>query len=124
MDPQLYAALIALGIIVIGAVGTIVKALTNRVIRDLAANTKITTEAKEASNGRLKDALDRLAAERDRSLALRQLLRERDDRLAYLHARLPGVDDVLQGYEERRQRRHSDTEERDALRRILEEPTG
>lgn len=119
---QLYAALIALGITVVGALGAYVNLLIERVKRDLAENTQLTHEAKEAANGRLRDALDRLAAERDRVLALRLVVRERDDRLAYLAARLPEVERVLQGYQEKRQQRHTEREELEALQRALDEP--
>lgn len=122
MDAQISAALIGLGLIVITAVGAIVKALTDRVLHYLAENTQITREAKDAANGRLRDALDRLAAERDRVLALRLVVRERDDRLAYLAARLPEVERVLQGYQEKRQQRHTEREELEALQRALDEP--
>jgi hypothetical protein len=127
MDAQIYGALLTLGLIVIGAIGAIVKALTGRIVRDLAQNTEITRETKEASNGRLKETLDRLAAERDRVLALRTLLRERDDRMAYLEARIPEVPRVLKGYEERRQSRHTAADERAVLQRLTEDiddPTG
>ena len=124
MDSSLYAALLALGITITGALGTLVTLLVERIKRDLAANTKLTQEAKEASNGRLRDALDQLAAERDRTLALRELVRERDDRLAYLSARLPECDRILRGYSERRQTaRYSDSQELAALERALQEPT-
>jgi hypothetical protein len=88
----------------------------------LARNTEITQEAKDAANGRLTAAQDQLAAERNRSLALRELVRERDDRLAYLTSRMPEAKRVLVGYEERRQKRHTATEELAALRRVLDEP--
>lgn len=128
MDPQLSGALIALGLIVVGSVGAIVKALTARITRDLEANTELTRAAKDASNGRLTAVLDRLSAERNRVFALRMLLRERDDRLAYLRARLPEVDRVLMGYKERRQARHTEADELAAERRIIaddiDDPTG
>jgi hypothetical protein len=122
MDPQITAQLTALGVVVIGALGTLVTLLIERVKRDLAANTQITQEAKEAANGRLQKVIDQLAAERNRAFALRELVRERDDRLAYLVARIPEVKAVLKGYEERRQARHTEREELAAMRRILEEP--
>jgi hypothetical protein len=124
MDPQITAQLTALGVVVIGALGTLVTLLIERVKRDLAANTQITQEAKEAANGRLSEALAHLAAERDRTFALRTLLRERDDRFEYVRARLPDVDRVLQGYEEKRQQRYTAAEEHAALQRILEAPIG
>jgi hypothetical protein len=128
MDAQIAAALLALGLTVIGALGTLVTLLVERVKRDLATNTQITTEARDAADGRLSDTLSHLAAERNRSLALREIVRERDDRLAYLAARLPDATSVLRGYEERRQARATSAEEAAALRRILDDniddPTG
>lgn len=124
MDPQITAQLTALGVVVIGALGTLVTLLVERVKRDLAANTLLTQEAKDAANGRLQKVLDQLAAERNRTLALRELVRERDDRLAYLTSHMPEVKRVLTGYEERRQKRHTASQEDAALRRVLEEPPG
>lgn len=121
MDPQLSAALIALGITVVGALGTLTTLLVEKVKRDLAANTALTQEAKDAADGRLQSVVDQLAAERNRTLALRELVRERDDRLAYLAARIPDVPDVLRGYEERRQARHTVRDELAAMNRILED---
>jgi hypothetical protein len=122
MDSSVYAALIALGLIVITSVGAIVKALTDRVLSDLANNTRLTEEAKDAANDRLQKIVDQLAAERNRTLALRELVRERDDRFAYLTARVPQVATVLRGYEERRQERHTPADEQAALERILDDP--
>lgn len=123
MDASLYAALVALGITVIGALGTLVTLLVERVKRDLAANTRLTQQARDASNGRLTAVMDELAAERNRTLALREVVRERDDRLAYLQSRLPECDRVLQGYRERRQsRRSTDSQELAALERALQDP--
>lgn len=124
MDPQITAQLTALGAVVIGALGTLVTLLVERVKRDLATNTSLTREAKDAANGRLQKVIDQLAAERNRTLALRELIRERDDRIAYLAARLPEVKAVLRGYEERRQERHTPADEVAALRRVLDDPTG
>jgi hypothetical protein len=122
MDSQLYAALIALGITVVGALGTLVTLLIERVKRDLAVNTKISQAAKDAADGQLQKIINQLAAERNRTLALRELVRERDDRLAYLTSHMPEAGRVLTGYEERRQERHTESQEMAALRRVLEEP--
>lgn len=119
MDPQLSAGLIGLGLLVIASVGAIVKALTDRIVADVAANTQLTAEARDAAEGRLREAIDNLAAERNRVLGLRQLLRERDDRLAFLEARVPGVTPALADYGRRRQDRHTRTEENAALKRLL-----
>lgn len=127
MDPQLSAQLAALAAVIIGSLGLIVRALTERITRDLAKNTNITQEAKDAANGKLTNALHELAKERDRSLALRELVRERDNRLAYLTARLPQAEALMAEYGRRREDRHSRTEEHHALQRLLEDiddPTG
>lgn len=117
MDPQITAALVALGLTVITSLGVLVTALTERLKRDLARNTEITKETKEA----LGDTVERLAAARNTILGLRELLRERDDRLSYLESRLPEVTHVLRGYEDRRRARHSAGEELAAVRRIAGE---
>jgi lactate dehydrogenase-like 2-hydroxyacid dehydrogenase len=62
MDPALTAQLTALGAVIIGALGTRVTLLVERIKRDLAANTQISTQARDAANGRLKAVLDQLAA--------------------------------------------------------------
>lgn len=127
MDTQLYAALLALGILVIGSIGAIVKALTDRVLKLLAVNTQITTEAADAADGRLQTAQRELAKERDRSFALRELVRERDNRLAYIVSRLPQAEALMSEYGRRREDRHTKTEEQRVLTRLLEDyddPTG
>lgn len=127
MDPQLSAQLAALAAVIIGSLGLIVRALTERITRELSRNTTLTEEAKEAANGRLSAVLRDLAKERDRTLALRELVRERDNRIAYLTARLPQAEALMSEYGRRREDRRSRTEEHTALQRMLDEiddPTG
>lgn len=127
MDASIYAALIALAITVIGALGTLVTLLIERVKRDLAVNTQITSDAAEAANGRLQTAQRELAKARDQTLALRELVRERDNRLAYITARLPQAEALMSEYGRRREDRRSPTEENTVLSKLLEDfddPTG
>jgi hypothetical protein len=95
-------ALIGLAIIVIGALGTLVKLWIDRLAVDLAKNTTITTEARDNSNGRLTEVIDRLEAERDRTQVLRQTIRDREDLLSYIAARLPEADAIQREYQDRR----------------------
>lgn len=121
MDPQLFAALLGLAAVIVGSLGVIVKALTERIVNDLAHNTSITEETKAAANGTLTAALERLAAERNRSLALREIVREREDRIAYIVSRHPEVETTLAEYRERRTRRVTEREELQAENAILHE---
>jgi len=123
MDSQIYGALIALGLIVIGAIGAIVKGLTDRVLSDLGKNTTLTRETREA----IQSTVERLAAARNTILGLREVIRERDDRIAYLVARHPEVENTLHQYQDRRSRRATALDERAAERRVLadlDDPTG
>lgn len=127
MDAQLSAQLAALAAVIIGSLGLIVRALTERITKELTRNTTLTEEAKDAANGRLTAALRDLAKERDRSLALRELVRERDNRLAYIVSRLPQADALMSEYGRRREDRRSPTEEQKVVNRMLEDyddPTG
>lgn len=114
MDPQLTNGLIALAIVVMGGLGTLVTTLIAWLARKLDTNTSLTQEAKDASNGRLSETLSRLAAERDRVMGLRYLVRERDDRIAYIVARLPDAESLMQEYRDRRDRRITDADEAQA----------
>ncbi len=87
--------------------------------KKLDVNTSLTQEAKDASNGRLKETLSRLATERDRVMGLRYLVRERDDRIAYIVARLPDAETLMQEYRERRDRRITDADEAQAERHAM-----
>jgi hypothetical protein len=127
MDTQLYAALLALGLLVIGSIGAFVKALTDRVISDLADNTRLTRETKQAADGSLRQALADLATARNTVFGLRVVVREREDRLAYILARHPEAEETLRAYRDRRQQRATAAEESAAERRILDDvddPTG
>ncbi|MEI8167725.1 MAG: hypothetical protein WCG26_15185 [Chloroflexales bacterium] len=121
MEEHIAEALIALGVVIIGSIGTIVGLLTERIKRDLAANTKLTQETKTAANGTLTSALENLATERNRSFGLRELLRERDDRIAFVVAMHPEVAATLSQYTERRSSRPSEADELAAEQRLMVE---
>lgn len=121
MDQQLYNAIIVFGVATLAGLGTLVTALIAWLARKLDANTRLTTEgtiaskeARSASNGRLSDALSQLARARDLVQGLRYLVRERDDRIAYIVARLPQAEEVMREYRDRRTRRATEAEERAA----------
>lgn len=116
MDPQLTTQLVSLGAVVIGALGTLVTLLTERIKRELTDNTQLTRETRQG----LQDAVERLAQARDTILGLRAIVREREDRIAYLVARHPEVEATLRTYRDRRQQRATAAEEAAAERRILE----
>lgn len=118
MDTQITTALVALGVTVIGALGTLVTLLVEKVRRDLQHNTRLTQEAKEAANGQLRNALDQLAAVRNQVVGLRAVVREREDRFAYILARHPEIEQTLKGYQERRTRRATELEEARAIERF------
>jgi hypothetical protein len=119
MDAQLYSALIVFGIAILGGLGTLVAALVAWLAKKLDTNTHITTQARDASNGRLSDTLDLLATERDRVMGLRFIIRERDDRISYLVSRLPEADQLLAEYRDRRTRRATEADEIAAERHAL-----
>jgi uncharacterized Rossmann fold enzyme len=102
VDPQLISALVAFSIIVLGGLGTLVTALIAWLAHKLDNNTGITTQARDASNGRLSEVLNNLAAEKDRVMGLRYLVRERDDRIAYIVARLPAAEQIMRDYRDQR----------------------
>ena len=112
---QLVPVLITLLIAALGALTTLIE----RVRRDLGTNTAITQEAKEASNGRLSDALGQLATSRDQVMGLRYLVRERDDRIAYIVARLPEAELLMQEYRDRRTHRATAADEQAAEQRAM-----
>lgn len=81
MDPQLLNSLIALAVVILGGLGTLFTALIALVVIKLDANTRLTkqsviasSEAKDASNGRLTAVLDLLERERTISAGLRAQL--------------------------------------------------
>ena len=102
MNDAVYAALVILAVTVLGALTTLVKAKVDHLVSELQNNTTITTQARDASNGRLRETLDQLAAAQDQAAALRRLVRDREDRIAYLVARIPDAEELMQGYHERR----------------------
>jgi hypothetical protein len=110
VDSQIIGALIILGLLVIGSIGTIVKAITDKIVADLAINTTLTREAKNAANGQLTGVIDQLAAERNIVQGLRAVVRERDDRIAYIVARLPEAQGLMRDYSDRRTARASDAD--------------
>ncbi|NJK81340.1 MAG: hypothetical protein HC914_16210 [Chloroflexaceae bacterium] len=128
MNSEIIAALTVLGLTVIGSLSTLVKVLTDRITAGLEENTRLTEQARDAANGQLRKVLEELARERNTVVGLRVLLRERDDRLGYIAARHPEVQNTLKGYRERRQRLATEHEEAEALTRFLEDdpddPTG
>lgn len=117
MTPEVTTALIGLMLTVIG----VLTALVEKVRRDLDKNTEITKEAKESANGTLRETLERLASERNRTLALREIVREREDRLAYIIARHPEVEPTIREYRDRRSQRVTEEETAAAERAVLSE---
>ncbi len=105
-------------------------ALVEKVRRDLKSNTLLTQETKTAANGTLTDALAKLAAERNRVFALRMLLQERNDRVAFIVARHPEVETTLQQYKQLHSSRPTEADELAAEQRLLieaatpDDPTG
>lgn len=121
MDQYVTEALVGLAVMIIGSLGTLITILTERIKRDLSANTQLTRETKTAANGTLTTALEKLAVERNRGFALRMLLRERDDRVAFILARHPAVEATLQQYKQRRSSRPSQADELAAEQRLIAE---
>lgn len=129
LDPQLANALVSLAIIVLGGLGTLVTTVIALIVwlaRKVDGNTQLTSQAnnnakdaKEASNGRLREVLDRLAASRNQVVGLRYLVHERDDRIAYIVARLPEAEELMSEYRNRRTRHATEAEELDAERHAM-----
>jgi septal ring factor EnvC (AmiA/AmiB activator) len=115
--------------VIIGSIGTLITVLTERIRRNLATNTRLTQETKTAANGTLTTAIERLAAERNTVFGLRQVVRERDDRLAYLLAHHPEAEATMNQYKNRRTRHATEADEHAALAHLLadaplDDPTG
>jgi hypothetical protein len=110
MDPQIIGALLILALLVIGSIGTIVKAITNRIVADLAVNTQLTQETKEATNGQLASLREQLAAARNTIAGLKMVVHERDDRIAYIVARVPDAQLLMRDYSDRRTARASEAD--------------
>lgn len=111
---QLLPFLIGLLIAIISAL----TALVERVRRDLGTNTDLTKEAKAAADNQVGDLVEKLAAERNLVQGLRAIVRERDDRIAYLVARVPQAEDLMVEYRDRRTRRATEADEAAVERRI------
>jgi hypothetical protein len=111
---QLLPVLIGLLIAIISAL----TALVERVRRDLGTNTDLTKEAKAAAGNQISDLVEKLAAERNLVQGLRAIVREREDRIAYLVARVPQADDLMLEYRDRRTRRATEADEAAAEMRI------
>ena len=95
-------ALVALGVLIIGSIGTLLTVWVQRIKRDLERNTEMTRQTREAANGTLTTALDRLAEVNSRASFLQTELRERDDRMAYILSQHPEVAMTLTRYRDRR----------------------
>ena len=52
-------------------------------------------------------------------MGLRYLVRERDDRIAYIVARMPEAEDLMRQYRDRRTRHATEAEELDAERHAM-----
>jgi hypothetical protein len=105
----------------VGALATLVKAMVDHLAKELQENTHISRQARDASNGRLSEALDRLAAESNRVMGLRFLIRERDDRIAYIVARLPQAEGLMREYRDQRTTRATEADEAAAERHAMGE---
>lgn len=119
MDSRLIEALILLAIAAVGGLSTLIKVLVTRMLRELKANTTISTQARDASNGRLSEVMDKLAASRNQVVGLRWIIQERDDRLAYLVARLPEAETLMRDYRNQRTMRPTAADEDLAERHAL-----
>ena len=120
MDQHVGEALVALAVIIIGSLGTLVAVFTERIKRNLDTNTQMTRETYTTTQSTLTDAMARVVDERNHVFALRMVLRERDDRLAYLVARHPEVEATLLQYTQRRRTHPSDADELTAEQHILD----
>lgn len=114
MIEQLQPALVGLLLAAIGVLGVLIE----RIAIELRTNTKLTRETAINSNGNLTDAVERLAAERNTVLGLQAVVRERDDRLAFILARHPEIESTLAEYLQNRTRRYTDAQVIAALQRV------
>ena len=106
MDEQITTALIILAITIIGGITTLVKVLFNRLAAELAKNTVISTQARDASDGRLSEVLNMLEEERGRRLDLESEVTDRNDRIAFIFAKHPEVTPTMINFRDRRAARH------------------
>jgi hypothetical protein len=123
MDNRIIEALTLLALTALGGVSLMIRIGLRRVFNELTHNTKITTDARNASNGQLSEALARLAATRNQVVALRMIVREREDRIAYITARIPDAEQLMCDYRDKRTMRHTEAEEVAAERHILDPET-
>lgn len=119
MTAEIITALITLATIVVTALGVIVKAVTNRLVKDLEHNTLLTSQARDLVNGNLRDTVEQLASTRNQNIGLKVALRERGDMLAYILARHPEVHSTIQEYQETRARYVTSKEEEAYLQELL-----
>ena len=119
MDTEITSALIILAVAIIGSLGTLIKAMVDHLAKELAENTSITKQARDSSNGQLTSVIAQLAAERNTVQGLRGVVRERDDRIAYLVARLPEAQELMRNYSERRTARASEADVLAAEKHLL-----
>lgn len=80
----------------------VVLALVEKIRRDLGENTTITKQTKEAANGTLHKTMERLKEEQERAERLQDLVRDQQDKLSFLSAKLPEVQEILSSYRDRR----------------------
>lgn len=105
---QIISALIALIVAIIGAIG----ALFLRQMSDkIDKNTIITQKNADVANGHLQNIIEQLANERNLVIGLRAIVRDRDDRLAYIIARLPDASQMMIDYADRRISSYRDSED-------------
>lgn len=102
LQTQLIAALVALGMTIVGSLGLIVRALTERIQTDLRTNTAITRKVNAQMEEELRCLQADLQMERSRCNALRETLREREDKLAYIESYHPETADVRATWKDRR----------------------
>jgi hypothetical protein len=98
MSPEITSALVGLALTVIGALAAYVR----RVENELKSNTEITRQVARHTNGTMTTLSARLRAETEVALALRTIVRDREDRIAFLVARVPGAAAALADYRPRR----------------------
>ena len=103
LDSQIIGALILLALLIIGALSKIITAVTDKIIADLAVNTKISTEARDSNDGKL-------AAERNKVQGLLAVIRDREDKIAFLVARVPTATALLEEFSDRRTRHITDSD--------------
>jgi hypothetical protein len=102
LEQHIGESLSGLAVVIIVSLGTLITVLTERIKRHLDTNTTLTRETKTAANGTLTSALDNLFIERNRVVELQILLREREDRIAFLLSQHPELADTKRQYTERR----------------------